>query len=81
MVVVSLYRPRGPIKRLDLLKLTAVWLMALSALLVVLLMKRAESHCHLIRLTAPPEMVTSILVRLRLQVDRWLVPEDVLRSC
>ena len=80
MVVVSLKQRWGPSTRLDLLKLTAIWLMAPPALLVVLLMKRVESHCSLIRLTAPPEMVTSVLVQLRSRVDWWLVPEGVLRT-
>ena len=61
---------------MDLLKLMAVWLMEPPALLVVLLMKRAESRHRLIQLTAPPKMVTSVLVRPR--VDWWVVPEDVL---
>ena len=47
-------------------------------MLVVLLMKQAESRCHLIRLTAPPKMVTSVLVRLPRWVDWWVVPKDVL---
>ena len=49
---------------MDLLKLTAVWLTEPPALLVVLLMKQAESRCRLIRMTAPPEMVASERVRL-----------------
>ena len=69
MVVVSLYRPQGPTTRLDMLKLTAVWLMEPPSLLVVLLMKRVESRCRLSRVTEPPERVTSVLVRLQPQVD------------
>ena len=64
MVVVSLEMLRGPSTRLDLLKLMAVWLMEPPALLVVLLMKRAESRRHLIRPTEPLERVTSMLVQL-----------------
>ena len=69
IVVVSLEMLWGPSTRLDLLKLTAVWLMEPLALLVVLLMKRAESRCRLSRVTEPPERVTSVLMRLRPQVD------------
>ena len=47
-------------------------------MLVVLSMKRAESRYRLIRLTAPSERVTSVLVRLRPQADWLTVPEDVL---
>ena len=78
MVVVCLERLWGPTTRLDLLKLTDVWLMELPALLMVLLMKQAESRCRLSRLTEPPERVTSVLVRLRPRVDWWMVPEGVL---
>ena len=63
---------------LDLLKLTAVWLMVLPALLVELLMRRAESRRRLNRLIAPLENVTSVLVWLRPGVDKWLVPAEVL---
>ena len=48
------------------------------ALLVELLMRRAESRRRLNRLIAPPEKVTSVLVRLRPRVDKWLVPAEVL---
>ena len=47
-------------------------------LLVELLMRRAESRHRLNRLIAPPEKVTSVLVRLRPRVDKWLVPAEVL---
>ena len=63
---------------LNLLKLMAVWLMTPPILLVELLMRQAESRRCLNRLIAPLEKVTSILVRLRLQVDKWLVPAEVL---
>ena len=63
---------------LDLLKLTAVWLTTPAALLVELLMRRAESRRRLNRLIAPLEMVTSVLVRLRPRVDKWLVLVEVL---
>ena len=49
-----------------------------TCFLVVLLMRRVESRSHLIRLTTPPEMVTSVLVRLWPRVDRWLVLAYVL---
>ena len=63
---------------LDLLKLTAVWLMEPPSLLVELLMRQAESRRRLNRLIAPSRKVTSVLVRLRPRVDRWLVPARVL---
>ena len=63
---------------LDLLKLTVVWLMMLPTLLVELLMRRAKSRHRLNRLIAPLKKITSVLVRLRPQVDRWLVLAEVL---
>ena len=77
-VVVSLEIPWGPSTKLNLLKLTAVCLMEPLGLLVALSMKQAESRCRLIRLTAPSEKVTSMLLRLWPQANCRIVPEGML---
>ena len=41
------------------------------------LLKRAESRCWLNSVIDPPERVTAVLMRLRLQVDCLTVPELV----